>query len=81
MTAKAKAPDVDGAQVIKDAIRLDLRPGDVLVFRTLELIRPEFRIYLQKQLKALFPDHTVLVIDGPIDIFILSEDADPEVGG
>lgn len=79
-TAKEKAAAVDGAQVIESALRLELRPGDVLVFRSHELIRPEFRVYLQKQLKGLFPDHRVLVIDGPIEVMILSEH-DPEVAG
>lgn len=79
-TAKQKAVKVEGAEVIASALRLDLRPNDVLVFRTQELIRPEFRVYLQKQLRRLFPKNEVLVIDGPIDIFILSDD-DPVVRG
>lgn len=80
-TAAAKAAKtVEGAEVIASALRLDLRANDVLVFRTQELIRPEFRVYLQKQLRGLFPGNEVLVIDGPIDIFILS-DGDPEVSG
>ena len=70
--AKA-AKTVEGAVVIESALRLDLRPNDVLVFRSKELIRPEFRRYLQKQLNGLFPDHEVLVIEGEIDAFILSE--------
>ena len=73
-----KVPDVDGAELIQSAVRLELRPDDVLVFRSKEIIRPEFRVYLQKQIQRLFPNNTIVVIDGPIDIFVLNEEHEAE---
>lgn len=78
--AKGKANTIEGAELITEAIRLELKPGETLVFRTESPIRPEWRVYLEKQLKALFPNNTTLVVDGSFDLFVLAT-AEPEVVG
>ena len=57
---------------------MELKPGDVIVVRCERLIRAEFGVYLQKKLRRFFPDHEVIVIDGGIELQILSE---PEEDG
>lgn len=71
---------VEGAELIKEIQRLELRPNDVIVVRAEQGIRPEFRVYLQKQISRLLPGHHVLVIDGPIELFALGQAEVEETG-
>lgn len=71
--AKASKDPIHGAELITEVLRLELKPGDTLVFRTDAPIRPEWRVYLEKQLKRLFPNNTTLVVDGSFDLFVLGE--------
>lgn len=70
--AKKQESAIDGAELITEVLRLELRAGDTLVFRTDAPIRPEWKIYLEKQLRAQFPDNNVLVIDRSFDLFVLA---------
>ena len=72
MAQKAASP-VDGAELIREVMRLTLNPGDILVFRTEAPARPEWKVYLEKQLSRLFPGNQVLVIDGEYDLFVIGE--------
>jgi hypothetical protein len=64
---------IEGASLIAEVERLELRPGDVIVCRAQEAIRPEFKVYLEKQIRRAFPGHRCLVIDGPVELFVMSE--------
>jgi len=79
--AKKAEQVIDGAELITEVMRLELRPGDVLVFRTETPIRPEWKVYLEKQLNQLFPDNKGLVIDGSFDLMVLSAAKAESEGG
>lgn len=69
-----KAGEIDGLELINRIDVLALQPGDVLVLRSEELIRPEFKLYLEKQLRRRFPEHQVIVIDGGVELMVLREE-------
>lgn len=76
----AGAPAIDGLEVVSEVQRMEIRPGDVVVVKCEVLIRPEFKVYLQKQIRAAFPDNKVIVIDGGIELQVLADPDGAEVG-
>jgi hypothetical protein len=78
---KPEQGTIEGAEWIKDLARLELEPGDAIVVRTKARIRPEFGVYLKKQLSAVLPGVKVIVLDGEIDLFVLRPaEAEPKGG-
>ena len=71
-------PAGEGLEIEAEVQRMELRPGDVVVARCQERIRPEFAVYLRKRLRAAFPDNEVIVIDGGIELQVLGEGATGE---
>ena len=69
------SPGGEGLEIEAEVQRMALRPGDVVVARCQERIRPEFAVYLRKQLRAAFPDNQVIVIDGGMELQVLGEGA------
>ena len=65
----------NGLEIEAEVQRIELRPGDVVVARCEERIRPEFAVYLRKRLRAAFPDNQVIVIDGGLELQVLGEGA------
>ena len=82
MAQKIRAGEVspveDGLEIEAEVQRMELRPGDVVVARCQERIRPEFAVYLRKRLRAAFPDNEVIVIDGGLELQVLGEGAADE---
>ena len=65
----------EGLEIEAEVQRMEVRPGDVVVARCQERIRPEFEVYLRKRLRAAFPDNQVIVIDGGMELQVLGEGA------
>jgi hypothetical protein len=63
----------EGLEIEAEVQRMEVRPGDVVVARCQERIRPEFGVYLRKRLRAAFPDNQVIVIDGGMELQVLGE--------
>lgn len=71
--AKAlEAAGLEGAKLIGEVQRLELKPGDLVVLKCEDTIRPEFEVYLRKQAARLFPGHETIVIHGGIDLQVVS---------
>lgn len=58
--------------LFQDMWRLALQPGDVLVVRVPEKICREQADRMTRIVQDKFPDHHVLILDGGIDIGVLS---------
>jgi len=69
---------VEGAELIKELQRLELRPNDVIVAKTEMPMRPEGKVWLTKELRRLFPEHRVVVVDGPVELMAIGEDGATE---
>lgn len=67
-----KKDTIEGADLISEVQRMELKPGDVIVARSSVLIRPELRVYLEKQFNRLFPDNRTVIIDGDIELFVMA---------
>ena len=65
----------EGLEIEAEVQRMEVRPGDVVVARCQERIRPEFEVYLRKRLRAAFPDNQVIVVDGGMELQVLGEGA------
>ena len=72
--ATKKAAVKDELAVVSEVQRMVVGPGDVVVVRCEERIRPEFEVFLRKKLRRQFPNNEVIVISGGIELQILTED-------
>jgi len=77
MTKTTESP-IEGAHLIKEVMRLELKPGDLLVFRSEVPIAPNYRVYLEKQLRREFPNNSVVVLGGEFELMAMGEADDPE---
>lgn len=73
----AKKDTIEGAELINQVQRMELKPGDVIIARSQELMRPELRVYLEKQFNRLFPNNQTVILDGDLELFIMAEAQDP----
>jgi len=73
MTKKAAKVAIDGAELISEVMRLELNPGDLLVLRANTPIRPNYQVYLEKQLRRHFPDNQAIVLGGEFELFVVAE--------
>ena len=67
------SPVGDGLEIEAEVQRMEVRPGDVVVARCQERIRPEFEVYLRKRMRAAFPDNQVIVVDGGMELQVLGQ--------
>ena len=70
-----QAAGLEGASLIAEVQRAVLQPGDLIVFRCEDAIRPEFEVFLRKMGRRLFPGHEVIVLSGGVELQVVSEAA------
>lgn len=75
-----EAAGLDGVELIAEVARLEVKPGDVIVLKSEGRIRPEFEVYLSKQMSRYFPNNRTIVISGGIELQVLSEAAPAKIG-
>lgn len=72
---------IEGAELISQVQRMELKPGDVIIARSQELMRPELRVYLEKQFNRLFPDNKTVILDGDLELFVMAPAEVAEAAG
>ena len=80
-TKKANSPLVEaladagleGADLVAEVRRAVVKPGDLVVFKTAQQVKPQFELYLLKQARRLFPENEVIVLGPDIEIEIVAE--------
>ena len=77
--AKRAATAADLSGIVSEVKTMRIRPGDVIVIQSEARIRAEFALYLRKRIRAFFPDNEVIVVDGGIELQVLTDAAgDPD---